>query len=291
VRTSLPLVFLVNPGAGRGGALRAVHRLLKHEPAVAAACVGIGEVASVAGAVAALDGLAPEVAAVAVGGDGTANMVASAVVAAGAPRPLAILPCGTGNALAHALGVGRWPRAVAALVSGRTTTLDLVRTNHPVARVVLVSLSFGFEAELLSVVARRRGQLSAIGAAAAGMREALRAPRPRAWLDLDGHPFLDGDEPVFNGGLYALPCYAFGLRAFCDADPRDGVAEARVSRTAAAYWRATLGGARAQRKWERARLVSQVGFQVDGEVPEDSLGALEAWVEQRGLRVVGLVKV
>src|SRR6185503_12529494 len=59
----------------------------------------------------------------AVGGDGTVNEVASGILLAGeAKTVLAIIPFGTGNDAAHALGIRSIEDAVNALASGITRT-------------------------------------------------------------------------------------------------------------------------------------------------------------------------
>ncbi|MES1167452.1 MAG: acylglycerol kinase family protein, partial [Pseudomonadota bacterium] len=70
---------------------------------------------------------------VAVGGDGTMNEVAQALV--GASAALALIPCGSGNGLALHLGIPTAPRAALALLadrSSRIAAIDTGRANgHP----------------------------------------------------------------------------------------------------------------------------------------------------------------
>jgi YegS/Rv2252/BmrU family lipid kinase len=65
---------------------------------------------------------------VAVGGDGTVNRVLNSVVSSGVP--LGILPCGTSNDLAHALGIPRnFVRACNIIQQAHLTAIDLVAVN------------------------------------------------------------------------------------------------------------------------------------------------------------------
>ncbi len=125
--------MLVNAAAGRGRGARAV-------PAVTAALAGAGVTpvlltatsradAERLAAAAVADGVA---AVAALGGDGAAHAVLQAV--AGTTTALALLPSGTGNDLAHALGVPADPvaaaRAVAVdVLSGVRRRVDAARTG------------------------------------------------------------------------------------------------------------------------------------------------------------------
>lgn len=67
---------------------------------------------------------------VAAGGDGTAREVASGVLLSPAPTtPVAVLPLGTGNDLAHVACPGGIPAAVAALLGGRTRAFDAIEVT------------------------------------------------------------------------------------------------------------------------------------------------------------------
>ncbi len=83
---------------------------------------------------------------VAVGGDGTMNEIAQALV--GSPAALALVPCGSGNGLALHLGLPtRARRALALLVddTARTVSIDTGTANgHPFFNV----MGLGFDAEI-----------------------------------------------------------------------------------------------------------------------------------------------
>ncbi len=96
---------------------------------------------------------------VAVGGDGTVQEVAAGLVGTGAT--LGVLPLGTGNDLAHALGMPtRLPSALAALASGAPCAMDLgrVRWTEPGGemreRIFANSVGVGFDALVASQVPR-----------------------------------------------------------------------------------------------------------------------------------------
>jgi len=210
---------------------------------------------------------------VAVGGDGTANQVARALLDAATPPVMGLLPLGTGNALAHAFGVGRVRFALEALRAGRPRAVDVMLTSHPTASLALASLSAGFEGRFLM----RYATLRVRGRMQAGLRS-LRAaggPRGRIVLTADGVELTGSGEHVFNAGLYNIPCYAGGHTVWPAAEPGDGEAEAVVCTSAAAYWRTlALGlrtdtpgasGGRRFRRWRKAHLDSAEPIQFDGE--------------------------
>ena len=97
---------------------------------------------------------------VAVGGDGTMNEVAQALV--GASAALALVPCGSGNGLASHLGVPAQPRRALALLvdpSARVVNIDTGTANgHPFFN----AMGAGFDAEISRQFNRlaRRGMVA-----------------------------------------------------------------------------------------------------------------------------------
>lgn len=94
---------------------------------------------------------------VAVGGDGTMNEIAGALV--GTPAILGLVPCGSGDGLGRHLGIhGSLARALRILRTGRPRLIDTgVADGHPFFNVA----GFGFEAQLAERFNRlkRRGFL------------------------------------------------------------------------------------------------------------------------------------
>jgi len=117
------------------------------------------------------------------GGDGMVNLAAQ--VLAGTDTPLGIVPMGTGNDTARALGLPvKDPLAAAdAVIAGRTRTIDLARSGD---RYFVTVLAAGFDAAVSERADRMRwpkGQLKYSVAILAVLKEF----RPiRYTLDLDG---------------------------------------------------------------------------------------------------------
>ena len=83
---------------------------------------------------------------VAVGGDGTINETAAALVNAPAPVALGLIPCGSGNGLGRHLGIPRPDeRAFHTLLHGKPRVIDTARADgHPFFNV----MGLGFDAEI-----------------------------------------------------------------------------------------------------------------------------------------------
>jgi len=247
---------------------------------------------------------------VAAGGDGTVGMVVAAVLeAGGAGRTVGLLPLGTANLLARDLGMRSVGAALEGLFAGTPRAVDVMRTDRGDAPVALVSLSTGFEgrfvarydasrrygrpigalAALTTLAAaaavggpgRPRGEGSAGGAARRpGGGDAGRGDTHGAGsgqlLEIDGQRVVDAGNPAYSYGLYNTTCYAGGFVMAADADLGDGIGEAAVYRTRAAYVRSALDGLRGgrgvtrpgvlRRPWTSALIASDGVFQVDGEV-------------------------
>ena len=117
------------------------------------------------------------------GGDGTVNEAVNGL--AGTDTALAVFPAGTVNVWAREVGVPADPaRAAALLWEGEWRRVDLGRAGDT---CFLLMAGVGFDADVASQVTRpekrRWGPLAYLGR---GVVTALRWPRQRMWLQLDG---------------------------------------------------------------------------------------------------------
>ena len=160
---------------------------------------------------------------VAAGGDGTLNEVVNGVasVATGLARcAIGLLPAGTGNDFARALGIADPERAVAALVAGQTRPVDLVSLGP---RVFLNASAGGFTAETSAHVTSDLKQ--AVGPLAyviGGARAVVEYEPVRVRVESDGR-VIDTDLQLFavcNG-----PYIGGGHQIAPTACPDDGVME------------------------------------------------------------------
>ena len=80
----------------------------------------------------------------ALGGDGTASLAANGVLGTGAS--LAVLPAGTGDDFAKAIGAGKLDGAIELLANPKTTDLDTIEvTTGAVRRHYLNIAGAGFD--------------------------------------------------------------------------------------------------------------------------------------------------
>jgi diacylglycerol kinase (ATP) len=220
------VAVLISPAAGRGRARAFSDAVLDAlraggvKPSVLSATTGTEAERQAAEAVAAGTG-----AVVAVGGDGTAHAALQAV--AGTTTPLAVIPAGTGNDLALALGIPRDPVAAARaaaedLVAGDVRTIDAGRTGD---RWWATVLCCGFDsavtdrANRLSWPRGRRRYDVAILAELAQLR-----PREIVLV-------LDGESTTVPVTLIAVgntSWYGGGMKVCPGADPSDGLFDVTV---------------------------------------------------------------
>ena len=280
-------VFFVNPTARDGSAERRLRRALAGHPEIeqAAEVVRVSHPADVR-----LRGLPDQTLVVAAGGDGTVNLVATALHTQGADdRPLAVLPLGTGNALAASLEIETVEAGMRALESGRTCPLDRMRTGLAERPLALVSVSAGFESAFLRGVARWRPRTRGGGLCA--LPRALPQQRGGTELLLDGERVLAETDRFYNVGLYNLPCYAFGWRVVPGVDAQDGRGDAALHQGAPGYWRALAGACLGRAvppsrswQWREARLTTHEPLQMDGEVI--AARRLDLWIEPKAQHMV-----
>lgn len=174
----------------------------------------------------------------AVGGDGTAMEVITALAERDDRPPLGIVPAGTANVLARTLGIPLRPsRAVHALLDSDVARVDLGRTSGG-ARFV-IGLGVGLDAAMISGASRamkRRVGYAAYGLSAA--RAGLGMRRFRAKLTVDGTAYeLDAASVLvanFGSVLGGLVRFGDGIRHddglldACVYSPRSRAGAARI---------------------------------------------------------------
>ncbi len=222
----MDVAVLVSAAAGRGRARASSTAVLEAlraggvTPRVLPATTGADAERQAADAVAAGTG-----AVVAVGGDGAAHAALQAV--AGTTTPLAVVPAGTGNDLALALGIVRDPvaaaRAVADdLTAGSSRTIDVGRTA---GRWWATVLCCGFDSAVTDRANRLRWPRGRRRYDVAILAE-LASLRPRE-VDL----VLDGERQTVPVTLVAVgnTCwYGGGMKVCPGADPSDGLFDVTV---------------------------------------------------------------
>jgi diacylglycerol kinase (ATP) len=220
------VAVLVSPAAGRGQARAVAGAVLD---ALRAGGVTASVLPATSGAEA--ERLATEAVAagtgavVAIGGDGSAHAALQAV--AGTSTPLAVVPAGTGNDLALALGVPRDPVAAARaavedLRAGATRPVDAGRTAD---RWWATVLCCGFDSAVTDRANRLRWPRGRRRYDLAILAE-LAQLRPR-----EVTVALDGEERTLPVTLVAVgnTCwYGGGMKVCPGADPTDGMFDVTV---------------------------------------------------------------
>jgi diacylglycerol kinase (ATP) len=168
---------------------------------------------------------------VAMGGDGTLHRALQAV--AGTPVPFGVIPAGTGNDFASALGMPSDPlqaadQITAALGEGRARHIDLARITTVDNQVRWFGgvLAVGFDAIVNERANRMRWPRGPRRYDVAIMVELARL-RPRRYTLL-----LDGEPRQLDAVLVAVgntARYGGGLRICPDADPMDGLLDIVVA--------------------------------------------------------------
>ncbi len=167
---------------------------------------------------------------VVLGGDGTVHAVVTALLARDelATRPIGLVPLGTGNDLARALGIPLDPREAAlAVARGRERTLDLIMDGEGGVVVNAVHVGVGAraseQAAALKPVLRRAAY--AVGAMIAGLRS-------RGWrlrVQVDNELISDGRRRILMVGVGNGVSIGGGTPLAPRARPDDGLADVVVS--------------------------------------------------------------
>jgi diacylglycerol kinase (ATP) len=170
---------------------------------------------------------------IAMGGDGTVNEVAQALV--GTDVPLAIVPCGSGDGLALGLGVPTtWHDALRVAMTGTHTRMDVGYAND---RLFLNLAGIGFDAAVAHHFARR-GTRGPIGYVCSTLR--------LVWTYRASHYVVQCGDQRRDGRMFLLgianaAVYGNGAVLSRDADVRDGLLDVVVVRAGSPLsqmWRA-----------------------------------------------------
>jgi diacylglycerol kinase family enzyme len=222
---------------------------------------------------------------VAVGGDGTIRHAASAV--AGTDVPLGIVPLGTGNVLAHEIGLGREPNVLAAaLLSGPAVSMVAPVAN---GELFLLMAGAGFDGRVIQALNPSIKGLFGKLAYAGPLLSALKGPMDTLEVLLDGRPHRANWAVIAKarhyGGAFVIAedadLRAPGLRAVLFNAPDRGALFASLlalasGRLATCRHVAVVGCTRAEIRGPETTPV-----QVDG----DPFGATPLVVDSQGHRV------
>ena len=160
------------------------------------------------------------------GGDGTLNEVVASL--AHREVEMGLLPCGTGNDFARALGIPlRWRAALQTLKTGQPQSFDLGRVGD---RYFCTVAAFGFDAHVSQAVNDRRDRFSLTRSLRAGTSGYLLATLQQLSRYRPQSVRLAGDFGRIEGRYLLVAAgntrsYGGGMRIVPTADPRDGILE------------------------------------------------------------------
>lgn len=216
------LTLVLNPVAGRGRAIRHVDAVLaalrsegnrvdlirEDTPAATSEAVKRAVASGVGGVVA-------------LGGDGLLQLVAQEL--AGTDTPLGIVPGGTGNDLALALGIPTDPVGAAGQIgAGEPAAIDAVRTGE---RWWLSVLCAGFDSAVSERVNRMRWPRGPRRFEVALAAELARLRTDPLRIEVDGVPW---EGPATLVAVGNTSQYGGGYRMCPLADPADGLLDVTV---------------------------------------------------------------
>jgi len=148
----------------------------------------------------------------ALGGDGTASLAANGLVGTGAA--LAVLPSGTGDDFAKAIGAGKLRTAIELLANPKTVDLDLIEITTGADRRYAVNItSAGFDSEVNETANAMTVRIGATGTYVVALVKTLSRFSPAAFtiqvdeqrLELDAMLVEVGNGRWTGGGMKVLP--------------------------------------------------------------------------------------
>ncbi len=169
------------------------------------------------------------------GGDGSLHAVVKALHRRHelAEQTLGLIPLGTGNDFARALGIPLEPdEAAAALVGGKTRSMDLIVDE--LGGVVVNGVHAGASAQASRRGARWKERLGPLGIGILGypvgaLLAAVRPPFVRLRVEVDGETVCDMDRHVLMVAIGNGSSVGGGTELTPDADPGDGRLDVMIS--------------------------------------------------------------
>jgi diacylglycerol kinase family enzyme len=135
---------------------------------------------------------------VAAGGDGTVRQVAAALL--GSTTPLGIIPAGTGNVLAHEIGLPRTPAEVVRTLLGGP--IVPVAAAHANGEPFLLMAGAGFDGHVIAALDQRFKSRIGKFAFAGPLLGALVKPIETLSVSVDGHPHEAAWAVIANARHY-----------------------------------------------------------------------------------------
>lgn len=179
---------------------------------------------------------------VAMGGDGTVHLLVAALFRRGelANRTVGLIPQGTGNDLARALGLPEDPAAAAGVVlTGQRRWLDLLVDD--VGEIAVNAVHMGIGADASAAAVRLKPFLRRLAYLAGGVIAGVRGRGWRLRIEVDGRTVADGHRPVLMVGIGNGSTIGGGTPLTPDADPGDTRADVVVSFATGPWQRLVYG--------------------------------------------------
>jgi diacylglycerol kinase (ATP) len=208
-----PIVVVANPTAGDGKAGRLIGRVAK-----ILSEIGLDHEIRVSGSATEMEHLAREAAeqgaaiVAALGGDGSVHLVVNGLFGSGAA--LAVLPSGTGDDFAKAIGAGKLGAATRLLADPKTVDVDLIEVTAgaEIRRYINVA-GTGFDSAVEETASAMRRRLGPRGHYALATIKTLPRFVPAGFhleidggsLDVDAMLVVVGNSFAYGGGMRVLP--------------------------------------------------------------------------------------
>jgi diacylglycerol kinase (ATP) len=159
---------------------------------------------------------------VAVGGDGTAHLVANVILEAGSSATLGVIPAGTGSDLARALHIPRDPpRALRRALLGPPARVDAGRCQKETGGFFFINIASagigGLVDETVNAIPER-GRTAFLRATLQALRRYRCVP---VRVAVDGEPWYEG--PLFVLAVANGTSFGKGMRVAPKARPDDGL--------------------------------------------------------------------
>lgn len=234
---------------------------------------------------------------VVLGGDGTVHECVNALARLGRlddVGPVGLVPLGTGNDLARALGIPDDDPGVAAqlAVDGVPRSLELLRADD--GSLVVNAVHAGVGAEAAEEAHEVKHRLGAVGYAVGAVRAGAEHDAWRLRVTVDDRVLHDGSEPVLMVAVGVGSSIGGGAPVAPDAEPEDGLAEVVVSTATGPL--ARVGYALAVRRGEhterddvvsdRGRVVTVEALDADSAFRTDTDGEVEGPFMRRSWTLV-----